>query len=50
LLFTGVINNGVKNIPFPANNNFNNYWRIYARGASDNKATVASILNAYDAL
>lgn len=38
-------------IPFPQKeNSFDPQWRIYARGASDDKAGVDAILNAYDAL
>jgi acetylornithine deacetylase/succinyl-diaminopimelate desuccinylase-like protein len=29
---------------------YNNEWRIYARSASDDKAGVDAILNAYDAI
>ena len=50
LLFNGVIDNGGVNIPFPQTNDIDPLWRIYARGASDDKAGVAAILNAYDAL
>lgn len=34
----------------PANSPFDPQWRIYARGASDDKAGVISILNAYAAI
>jgi acetylornithine deacetylase/succinyl-diaminopimelate desuccinylase-like protein len=34
----------------PDTKSFNPEWRIYARGASDDKAGVAAILNAYDAI
>jgi acetylornithine deacetylase/succinyl-diaminopimelate desuccinylase-like protein len=38
-------------IPLPsANSSFDPQWRIYARGASDDKAGVISILNAYAAI
>jgi acetylornithine deacetylase/succinyl-diaminopimelate desuccinylase-like protein len=37
------------NIP-PGNESFDPQWRIYARGASDDKAGVISILNAYAAI
>jgi acetylornithine deacetylase/succinyl-diaminopimelate desuccinylase-like protein len=37
-------------IPFPADGKYEREWRIYARGASDDKAGVAAILNAYDAI
>jgi acetylornithine deacetylase/succinyl-diaminopimelate desuccinylase-like protein len=49
-LFSAAIDNGGTNIPFPADGNYNNDWRIYARGASDDKVGVDAILNAYDAL
>jgi len=49
-LFTNAIQNGGSPIPFPADGKFGRDWRIYARGASDDKAGVAAILNAYDAL
>ena len=49
-LFSGAIDKGGTNIPFPADGNYNNEWRIYARGASDDKAGVDAILNAYDGL
>jgi acetylornithine deacetylase/succinyl-diaminopimelate desuccinylase-like protein len=49
-LFSGAIDKGGVNIPFAADSSYNNNWRIYARGASDDKAGVAAILNAYDAL
>jgi acetylornithine deacetylase/succinyl-diaminopimelate desuccinylase-like protein len=49
-LFSAAIDKRGTNIPFPADGNYNNEWRIYARGASDDKAGVDAILNAYDAL
>ncbi|MCW3109544.1 MAG: peptidase [Segetibacter sp.] len=50
-LFTGPIDKSGTNIPFPANNEtYNGEWRIYGRGASDDKAGVDAILNAYDAI
>ena len=49
-LFTAAIDNNGNNISFPADNNYNPEWRIYARSASDDKAGVAAILNAYDAI
>ena len=49
-LFTAAIDNGGSNISFPADNKYNAEWRIYARSASDDKAGVAAILNAYDAI
>ncbi|QEC69819.1 M20/M25/M40 family metallo-hydrolase [Panacibacter ginsenosidivorans] len=49
-LFTGAIDKGGTNISFPADGMYNNDWRIYARAASDDKAGVDVILNAYDAI
>ncbi len=49
-LFSNALNKAGTNIPFPADGNYNNEWRIYARGASDDKGGVAAILNAYDAV
>ncbi|GHB52467.1 peptidase M20 [Persicitalea jodogahamensis] len=49
-LFTGAIDKGGKNIPFPANGKYDRDWRIYARSASDDKGGVYTILNAYEAL
>lgn len=49
-LFSAAIDKAGTNLSFPADNNYNNEWRIYARGASDDKAGVDAILNAYDAI
>src|SRR5207253_8926353 len=50
-LFTAAIENNGTNIPFPASgNSYNSEWRIYGRSASDDKAGVVAILNAYDAI
>lgn len=49
-LFSNAIDKGGINIPFPVDNNYNNEWRIYARSASDDKAGVDAILNAYEAI
>jgi acetylornithine deacetylase/succinyl-diaminopimelate desuccinylase-like protein len=49
-LYTDAIDKGGENIPFPADGKFMNNWRIYARGASDDKAGVGAILNGYDAM
>jgi len=49
-LFTDAIDKGGKNIPFPSDGKYQDDWRIYARSASDDKAGVAVILNAYDAI
>jgi len=48
-LFTGSLETG-QPIPFPSTGKYDPQWRIYARGASDDKAGVAAILNAYDAI
>lgn len=49
-LFTDDIRAEGKNIPFPADGRYQDGWRIYARGASDDKAGVFAILGAYEAL
>jgi acetylornithine deacetylase/succinyl-diaminopimelate desuccinylase-like protein len=50
-LVTGVIGQGGHIIPFSTDTtHYDPEWRIYARGASDDKAGVAAILNAYDAI
>jgi acetylornithine deacetylase/succinyl-diaminopimelate desuccinylase-like protein len=49
-LFTAALDKNGTDIPFPSDGRYNNEWRIYARGASDDKAGVAAILNAYAAL
>lgn len=49
-LFNNAIDKNGTSIPFPANGAYNMDWRIYARSASDDKAGVYAILNAYDAL
>jgi acetylornithine deacetylase/succinyl-diaminopimelate desuccinylase-like protein len=49
-LTTGRIDQGGSIIPFPEENFYKPDWRIYARGASDDKAGVTAILNAYDAI
>jgi acetylornithine deacetylase/succinyl-diaminopimelate desuccinylase-like protein len=50
-LYTGALDKNGVPIPFPsADIGFDSSWRIYARGASDDKAGVTAILNAYDAL
>ena len=48
-LFTSDISHG-QSIAFPAAGSYDPKWRIYARGASDDKAGVTAILNAYEAL
>lgn len=49
-LFSNAIDKNGINIPFPGDGNYHNEWRIYARGASDDKAGVDAILNAYDGI
>lgn len=49
-LFTNAIDKGGTNIPFPADGSYQHDWKIYARGAADDKAGIGAILNAYDAL
>ena len=49
LLSAAIDKNGTK-IPFPTDGKFNPEWRIYGRGASDDKAGVDAILNGYAAI
>ncbi len=49
LLSAAIDNNGT-NIPFPTDGQYNPEWRIYGRGASDDKAGVDAILNGYNAI
>ncbi len=50
-LVDGIIGQGGKFISFPGTGTpWKPDWRIYARGASDDKAGVMAILNAYEAL
>jgi acetylornithine deacetylase/succinyl-diaminopimelate desuccinylase-like protein len=49
-LFTAAIDKNGTGIPFPADANYDPEWRIYARAASDDKAGVIAILNAYAAV
>ncbi len=49
-LYSGAIDKNGKNIPFPTDGKYDADWRIYARSASDDKAGVYTILNAYEAL
>lgn len=49
-LFSSAIDKGGNNIAFPADGKYQPEWRIYARGASDDKSGVTAILNAYDAI
>ena len=48
-LFTGTLTTG-QPIAMPATGSYDPQWRIYARGASDDKAGVTAIINAYDAI
>jgi acetylornithine deacetylase/succinyl-diaminopimelate desuccinylase-like protein len=50
-LVTGPISESGNILPFRSDeSSYNSEWRIYARGASDDKAGVVAILNAYDAV
>jgi acetylornithine deacetylase/succinyl-diaminopimelate desuccinylase-like protein len=49
-LASGFIGQGGTVMPFPDKGPYNSEWRIYGRGASDDKAGVAAILNAYEAI
>lgn len=49
-LVDGVIGAGGKAIDIAAGSKLDPEWRIYCRGASDDKAGVMAILSAYDAL
>jgi len=49
-LFSGAIDKGGNSMPFPADGSYTKEQRIYARSASDDKAGVDAILNAYDAI
>lgn len=51
VLMTDRIDKGGKPIPFPSEKELiNGDWRLYARGASDDKAGVFAIIAAYEAL
>ena len=50
ILFTNAIDKNGIGIPFPTDEKYNNDWRIYARSASDDKAGIDAILNAYTAI
>ncbi len=52
ILYDGSLLAGGKPIPFPSGSDagYKPEWRIYARGASDDKAGVFAILNAFAAL
>lgn len=47
-LYSGAIDNGGTAINIATGGNYENEWRIYARGASDDKAGVTAILNAFE--
>ena len=49
-LVNGSLEKGAAMIPFPANGKWDPQWRIYARGASDDKAGVMAILSAYESV
>ncbi len=50
-LADGVIGQGGMIIPFSSEKSaYNSEWRIYARGASDDKAGIIAILNAYNSI
>lgn len=50
-LASGAIDKGGTVIPFPGKEaDLNSEWRVYSRGASDDKAGVMSILTAFDAI
>ncbi len=49
-LFSNAIDNNGSNIAYPADKKYNPDWRIYARSASDDKAGIDAILNAYTAI
>ncbi len=49
-LVKGSLEKGAAMIPFPSNGKYDPEWRIYARGASDDKAGVMAILSAYESI
>ncbi len=49
-LYTSSIDEGGEAIPVDQRDSLSKQWRIYARSASDDKAGVDAILNAYDAI
>jgi len=51
VLFSERLDKGGTKIPFPADQEkINSTWRLYARGSSDDKAGVFSIITAYEAI
>ena len=50
VLFSKAIHQGGIAIPFPTDGKYEDDWQIYARSASDDKAGVGTILNAYEAI
>ena len=51
ILMDGIVTNGAKIVSFPDKSQpFNPEWRIYGRGASDDKAGVMSIVTAYESI
>jgi acetylornithine deacetylase/succinyl-diaminopimelate desuccinylase-like protein len=51
ILMDGIVTNGAKVVSFPdISHAFNPEWRIYGRGASDDKAGVMSIVTAYESI
>lgn len=49
-LYSAALNDNGSEISFPNDGKYDPAWRIYARGASDDKGGVDAILNAYDAI
>lgn len=49
-LFSDAIDKGGSPMAFPGDGKYNDNWRIYSRSSSDDKAGVAAILNAYEAI
>jgi len=51
ILMDGIVTKGAKIVSFPdVTHAFNPEWRIYGRGASDDKAGVMSIVTAYESI
>lgn len=49
-LYSQALDKNGQSISIPTDGKYMDDWRIYARGASDDKAGVITILNAYDAI